>query len=153
MNIGLIAAAVSVLVVLAIIALIVFKKRPRKLKTDKFTDDWQSIQAMCKDKANWPTLLTQADELLDKALKRRRMKGKTMGERLVSAQRLFTNNDDVWFAHNYVKKLIAGDVKRPKESDVKDALIGFRQALRDIGALPSSKPTDKPMEKLPEGKA
>lgn len=137
----LIAAAVAV-VGLAIAALVFLKKRPRRLKTDKFTEEWQTIQSMCKDKANWPTLLTQADELLDTALKRRRMKGKTMGERMVSAQRLFSNNDDVWFAHNYVKKIVSGDVKRPKESDVKDALIGFRQALRDLGALPSSKPTD-----------
>lgn len=146
MNIGLIVGVIIGVLIALVIASIVFKKRPRKLKTEKYTEEWQAIQVMCKDKANWPSLLTQADELLDKALKRRRMKGKTMGERLVSAQRLFTNNDDVWFAHNYVKKIISGDVKRPKESDVKDALIGFRQALRDIGALPSSKPSDTSSE-------
>ncbi len=146
MNIGLISAIVFGLLALLIAAFIVYKRRPRKLKADKFTEDWKTLQAQCKDKANWPDVLVKADELLDKALKRRRIKGKTMGERMVSAQRLFTNNDDVWFAHNFVKKVVGGDVKRLKESDVKDALIGFRQALRDIGALPSSKPTDTPQE-------
>lgn len=146
MNIGLISAFVISALIALVGGLVIFKRRPRKLKTNKFIEDWQALQAMCKDKANWPEVLQKADELLDRALKRRRVKGKTMGERMVSAQRLFTNNDDVWFAHNYVKKILSGDVKRPKESDVKDALIGFRQALRDIGALPSSKSADTPNE-------
>lgn len=143
MNIGIIAVVVVVVLLLAVIGFVVYKKRPRKLKSDKFVDDWKQIQGMCRDKANWPAVITQADELLDKALKRRKLKGKTMGERLVSAQRLLTDNDDVWFAHNLAKKVVNGDIKRLKEADVKDALVGFRQALRDIGALPS--PTsDKP---------
>lgn len=146
MNLGLISAVVFTLVIVGIIGLIVFKRRPRKFKTDKYTDDWRNLQTLCKDKAQWPTVLVQADELLDKALKRRRMKGKTMGERLVSAQRMFTNNDDVWFAHNLTKKVIAGDIKRLKELDVKDALIGFRQALRDLGALPTTTPDNTPTE-------
>ncbi len=60
-----------------------------------------------------------------------------MGEKMVSAQRLFTDNDSLWYAHNLYKKVTAVDSKkRLKESEVKDALVGFRQALRDLGALP-----------------
>lgn len=137
MNIGLISIVIVLFIVFGVVGLVVYRRRPRKLKTDKFTDDWRNLQAMCRDKSNWPTVITQADELLDRALKRRRLKGRTMGERLVSAQRLLTDNDDVWFAHNLAKKILNSEVKRLKEADVKDALVGFRQALRDLGALPS----------------
>jgi hypothetical protein len=121
----------------AIIAAIVLVKRPKQLKTDRFTASWQELQGLCKDKATWPEAITQADKLLDIALKKRKFKGKTMGSRLVAAQRLLSDNDDVWFAHNLAKKIIVNTEIALKESDVKDALVGFRQALKDIGALPS----------------
>ncbi len=113
-------------------------KRPKKLKVSRFVASWRELQGFCRDKATWPQAITQADKLLDAALKKRKLKGKTMGERLVSAQRLFTDNDDTWFAHNLAKKITAQADLNLKESDVKDALMGFRQALKDIGALPDT---------------
>lgn len=113
-------------------------KRPKRLKVDRFIASWRELQSYCRDKTTWPLAVTQADKLLDAALKKRKLKGKTMGERLVSAQRLFTDNDDIWFAHNLAKKIVAGSNANLRESDVKDALMGFRQALKDIGALPDS---------------
>lgn len=111
---------------------------PKKLKPEYFVSQWRDLQAFCKDKKTWPDALTQADKLLDRALKKRKFKGKTMGERMVSAQRMFTENDAVWYAHNLHKKSVADSKFRLKESEVKDALIGFRQALRDLGALPEN---------------
>jgi hypothetical protein len=124
--------------IIAMIALIIAHKRvPRKLKADKYAFRWKELQAYCKDKSTWANAIIEADKLLDAALKRRRFRGKTMGERLVAAQRSFTNNDDVWFAHNLCKKIMTDATVKLKEADVKDALVGFRQALRDLGALPN----------------
>jgi hypothetical protein len=124
-------------VLVVMIALIIAHKRvPRKLKTDKYTQQWKELQAYCKDKSTWANAIIEADKLLDAALKRRRFRGKTMGERLVAAQRSFSNNDDVWFAHNLCKKILTDATVKLRETDVKDALVGFRQALRDLGALP-----------------
>ncbi len=111
------------------------KKIPKKLKVDKYTDKWKKLQSYCKDKSKWPEALSEAEKLLEKALKKRKYKGKTMGEMMVSAQKVFSDNDGVWFAHNLYKKVMAGEVKRIKEEDIKDALMAYRQALRDIGAL------------------
>lgn len=105
-------------------------------KADKFVAEWLELQGLCKDAATWRDALISADKLLDKALKKRRFKGKTMGERLVAAQRFITDNDDIWDAHNLVKKMINHPETKPKESDVKEALISFREALKDVGALP-----------------
>lgn len=112
---------------------------PKKLKPEYFVSKWRELQGLCKDKQTWPEALTQADKLLDSALKKRKFKGKTMGERMVSAQKVFTENDAAWFAHNLYKKTLADPKFRLKESDVRDALVGFRQALRDLGALPEGK--------------
>lgn len=119
-------------------------KGPKKgiRKTTKFIASWRELQAFCKDKNTWHLALIEADKLLDKALKKRRFKGKSMGERMVSAQNFLTENDSVWFSHNLVKKLQSDTEIKLRERDVKRALVGFRQALRDIGALPNGDQKD-----------
>jgi hypothetical protein len=120
-------------------------RRPRKrqIKTEKFEDLWLDLQAYLRNKDTWAEALVEADKLLDKALKKKRFRGKSMGERLVSAQRFITDNDDVWDAHNLVKKIVAknGEVKL-RETDVKENLISFKLALIDLGALPGAKSKD-----------
>lgn len=121
---------------------LVIRRRPRKrdIKITKFVDEWKSLQKYCRAKDTWADALLSADKLLDKALKKRRYKGKSMGERLVSAQRVITDNDDIWDAHNLVKKIIASNGDYPlKETEVKEALISFKLALVDLGALPGVK--------------
>ena len=130
-----IAAIIVASLTFIVLAALVFRRVPKKLKTEKFTFKWRELQAYCKDKALWGQAISEADRLLDTALKRRKFKGKSMGERMVSAQRMFSDNDSVWFAHNLYKKIIADPDVKLKEADVKEALIGFRQALRDLGAL------------------
>lgn len=117
-----------------------YRRLPKRLKSDRFGEQWKRLQVLCKDKATWPQALTEADKLFDTALKKRKFKGKTMGERMVSAQRVLSDNDGIWFAHNLYKKVIAEEITRLKEADVKDALVAYRQALRDIGALKSDQP-------------
>ena len=122
---------------LIVVVYIIYRYSPRKLNQTDFLENWKKIQSFCRDKKTWPKALEEADELLKSALKKRRFKGKSMGEKMVSAQRFFTDNDSLWYAHNLYKKVTAIDSKkRLKESEVKDALVGFRQALRDLGALP-----------------
>ena len=123
---------------LLVVLFILFLYNPRKLKQSYFVERWKKIQSYCRDKKTWPKALEEADKLLRLALKKKRVKGKSMGEKMVSAQRLFTDNDSLWYAHNLYKKVTSNPAtkKKLKESDVKDALIGFRQALRDLEALP-----------------
>jgi hypothetical protein len=110
------------------------KRRPKVLDSAYFQNKWKEAQGYCKDKATWPLAIINADKLLDEALKRRRFRGKTMGERMVSAQRELSDNDGVWFAHKLRNRLVhEADVKL-READVKKALIGIRQALKDVGA-------------------
>jgi hypothetical protein len=116
------------------------RKRPQQLKTTEyFETEWKDLQGLLKDKAQWANAITHADKLLDTALKKRHIGGSSMGARLVKAQRLFTDNDSLWFGHKLRAKLDTDPTANLKEADVKQALLGIRQALKDVGALPDAK--------------
>lgn len=95
---------------------------------------WQSLQKMLADKSTWKDAVLEADKLLDTVLKKRHYKGKTMGERLVAAQHELTANDMVWFSHKLSNKIVNDDLAVTK-NQVKKALLGFWQALKDLGAF------------------
>jgi len=122
---------------LALLGLITFvARRPRKdLDRKYFTSKWNDLQKGLSKTEMWPMAVIQADNLLDEALKKRRFKGKTMGERMVAAQKSFTNNDQTWFGHKLRNRIVHETNVKLVEKDVKNALLGLRQALRDLGAL------------------
>jgi hypothetical protein len=120
---------------LILIVLILVWRMPRRLRRDKFVARWRRLQQRCPDKSQWAQAITEADDLLDEALKKKKYKGKSMGERLVAAQKDFTNNDAVWFGHKLRKKLDDSPEYPLKKHEVQKALFGLRQGLRDIGAL------------------
>lgn len=111
------------------------KPRTRKLNAAKFQQRWQDLQQYCATRRTWPQAIIAADDLLSDALKQKRYKGKTTGERLVAAQHDLTANDSVWFGHKLRDKIDDQDVRTLKKKDILEALAGFRQALRDLGAL------------------
>jgi hypothetical protein len=113
-----------------------FLKRPKKsLDRQYFRKQWRDLQKQCAKAETWALAVIQADSLLDEALKKKRFKGKTMGERLVSAQRSLTNNDGAWFGHKLRNQLVHQTDVALREKDIKSALIGIGQALKDLGAL------------------
>lgn len=122
--------------ILAIVFIAVIAWRiPKRLKHDRYMKRWKQLQDRCADKEQWPQAIIDADDLLGEALKKRKVKGSNTGERLVSAQKKFTNNDAVWFGHKLRTKIDDNpEIKLAKE-DVQKALIGLRQGLKDIGAL------------------
>lgn len=138
-------AQVAIVVGVLLLGLSVFFARslyrllPKRIKQLRYQQRWHELQKLCKTKECWPDALKDADSLLDDILKRRRFKGKSMGERIVSAQRSLSDNDSTWYAHNLYKKVKENPETQLKEADVKKALVGFRQALRDLGALPDGK--------------
>lgn len=138
MNGDLLSIAVVAIVFFGAITLVLaFAKRKRKkpLNVEAFTAKWKDAQKLCANKETWPLAVISADNVLDEALKKAGYKGKTMGERLVAAQRDLSDNDGVWYGHKLRNKLVHESDIKLKQADVKDALTGIRQALRDLGAL------------------
>lgn len=128
-----IAAGILLLVIVTVAGAL--RRKPKKLNVQRYQERWTLVQQHCKNKDTWPLAVINGDKLLDEALKARRYKGKTMGERLVSAQRDLSDNDSVWYGHKLRNKLVHEDVPALKQRDVMRVLTGFRQALKDLGAL------------------
>lgn len=133
--IALIGFVIVGLTILFVIIKMGMRRAPLKPRKKTYNARWQELQKFCKNKETWPEAIYAADKLLDKALIKKGFKGKSMGERLVSAQRTFTDNDALWYSHKLCKKLRENPELKLREKEVKNALIGFRQALKDLGAL------------------
>jgi hypothetical protein len=131
---AIIALVGSALATVGIIFFIV-RRLPKRLKAAHYTRKWRDIQRLCADKSNWPQAILLSDLLLDEILRKKRKEGKTMGERMVSAQKTFTANEAIWKAHKLANHVRTHNALNLKENDVKESLIAYRQALRDLGAL------------------
>lgn len=133
------AAAVGAILVIVIGLVIWLRRRKRPLDQLYFKKEWADLQKLLRNKQRWDVALVQADNLLDIALKKNKFRGKSMGERLVKAQRQFSDNDSIWFGHKLRNKIESDPEMKLKEADLKEALIGIRQGLKDLGALPDGK--------------
>jgi hypothetical protein len=110
-------------------------KRAARLDRSYFQNSWMELLARVKSPEGMMLAIIDADKLLDEALKKHHFKGKTMGERLVSAQRIISDNDAVWYAHKLRNRLVHEPNVRLKKKEAQTALAGFKQGLRDLGAF------------------
>jgi hypothetical protein len=100
-----------------------------------FEAQWMELLARVKTADGMVLAVIDADKLLDEALKKHHFKGKTMGERLVAAQRALNDNDAVWYAHKLRNRLVHEPQVRLKKREAQAALAGFKKGLQDLGAL------------------
>lgn len=126
-----IAFGVAMLVSVGILS----RRVTHRLNQDYFQKKWLELLARVKTADGMVLAVIDADKLLDEALRRRSFKGKTMGERLVSAQRSLTDNDAVWYAHKLRNRLVHEPNTKLKKREAQNALAGFKRGLKDLGAL------------------
>lgn len=112
-----------------------YKRFPRRVKRELYVVRWKKLQQRLPDRSQWRQAIIEADDLLAEALQKKRFKGKSTGERMVEAQKIFTNNDAVWFGHKLRTRLDASPETPLRQEDVQKALYGLREGLKDIGAL------------------
>lgn len=119
-------------------AIVSLSRRGSVLNVEKYRSRWIEIEGQL-DRNNPQTFslcILHADSLLDKALRERGISGKTMGERMRQMQGKWTNGNGVWAAHKIRNRIahepetINLDYERTKQ-----ALISFKQALKDVGAI------------------
>lgn len=129
--IGAIVFGVVILLVVSRLA----RKFARRLNRSYFESKWSELLQRVKTPEGIVLSVIDADKLLDEALRKKGYKGKTMGERLVAAQRELSDNDGVWFAHKLRNRLVHEPDVRLRKNDARDALGGIKQGLKDLGAL------------------
>ncbi len=135
LNMWTLAAGIIGLLVVVFGAGLLARRRPKRLNRQYYHDKWQTLQKLLANKETWPLAIIDADKLLDDALRRCRYKGKSMGERLMTAQHDIQDNDAVWSGHKLRNRLVHESDVKLTEKEVKQALLGIRAALKDLGAL------------------
>lgn len=132
-------AFLAAIIIFGVIILALLSKfaprRQSRLDQAFFQQQWAELLARVKTPEGMVLAIVDADKLLDHALKKHHFKGKTMGERLVSAQRRLSDNDAVWYAHKLRNRLVHEPNVKLKKKEAQAALAGFRQGLKDLGAL------------------
>lgn len=111
------------------------RRRTPRLDQAYFHQKWMELLSRVKTPEGMVLAVIDADKLLDEALKKCHYRGKTMGERLVAAQRDIHDNDAVWYAHKLRNRLVHEPSVRLKKREAQNALAGFKQGLNDLGAL------------------
>lgn len=129
--------AVLLLAVVGVIYLVFSSKGNTKLNVARFQTKWLEIENSVSrnNEASWQLAILNADKLLDQALRESRYKGTTMGERMKSAQKVWSNANYVWGAHKVRNRLAhETDVKLSYDITLR-SLSAFKQALKDLGAI------------------
>lgn len=109
-----------------------FTRRRSGLDNKYYRERWAKIEQVQKmGEAGWQVAIIQADKLLDQALKQRGFAGDTMGDRLKSAHA----GDKVWAAHKVRNRIAHERDVKLNAFIVNQALRGFKQGLKSVGAL------------------
>ena len=112
------------------------RKTSKKLDLEKYKKDWSDIeQSITADNKTQQFAIIQADKLLDRALKESGFSGNTMAERMTSASRVFSQRESVWTAHKLRNRIAHESNAKINQQWAKKALLSFKRALKDLGAL------------------
>lgn len=130
-------AAVFIAGGLLFVIITIAKRGPVGLDVEKYRSKWLSIeQQLERDNLSACQMcVLNADKLLDQAMIEKGVAGKTMGDRLKQLQTQWTNANNVWSAHKLRNKIAHEPDISVDYHSVKSALAGFKQALKDIGAI------------------
>lgn len=129
--------AAVIIVAVVLFALITFSKRGGGLDVDKYRVRWLAVeQSLIPDnEASHHLAVLNADKLVDQALRDKGFRGNTMGERLKSARDALPHRNDVWTAHKLRNQIAHEPDVRVSYDQARRALKGFKQALKDLGAI------------------
>ena len=133
----LILIAIFLVAVVGVVYLVFTRKSSPKLNIEKYQTKWLAVENSVSrnNSASWQLAIFNADKLVDLALKERRFAGQTMGERMKSAEKVWSNVNHIWGAHKIRNRLAhETDVHLTYETTLR-ALTAFKQALKDLGAI------------------
>lgn len=139
MNTSVVVFLVAALVVGAgvLILMTMTRRGGRALDVAKYQSQWLAIERTLV--ADQPTtaeiVILRADKLVDQALRERGYTGQTMGERMKNAQSTWSNANHIWGAHKLRNQLAHEQNFTISYQSAKRALVAYRQALKDLGAI------------------
>jgi hypothetical protein len=135
----LLAFMIGILIVgiLLIVVITLTKRGPVGLDVEKYRSRWLQVEASLKrdEVSSYHLAVLNADKLLDQALRERGVKGETMGERMKTVRDTWSSANNVWSAHKLRNQIAHEPDVSVSYDDARRALAGFKQALKDVGAI------------------
>lgn len=129
--------AIVIVGALFLVIMAVTKHAPHHVDRARYQADWLKIENnLSRDEPSSHILaVLNADKLLDRALRESHYQGQTMGDRLKSAQNKWSNTNEIWEAHKLRNRLAHETGVSVSYDEAKRALVGFKRALKDLGAI------------------
>lgn len=129
--------AAVLIVGVILFAVITFSKRGGGLDVEKYRMRWLAVEQSLvrENESSYHLAVLNADKLVDQALRDKGFRGQTMGERLKAAKDKLTHRNDIWEAHKLRNKIAHESDVRVSYDQARRALAGFKQALKDLGAI------------------
>ena len=130
-------AAILVFAAILFAVITLTKRGPSNLDVNKYRSKWLSIEQQLKrdETSTYHLCILNADSLLDQAMKDRGIQGAVMADRMKIMKQKWSNADSIWAAHKLRNKIAhESDVKINYEN-TRRALMAFKQALKDVGAI------------------
>lgn len=114
-----------------------FHHTSHQLNVEKYRRKWLEIEQLLSkdDERNRQFAVIEADKLLDIAMKESGIRGDTMGERLKTAKDRWSNQNAVWSSHKLRNQIVHEADVQVSFDTARRALAGFKQALKDMGAI------------------
>ena len=133
----LILIAIFLVAVVGVVYLVFTRKSSPKLNIEKYQTKWLAVENSVSrnNSASWQLAIFNADKLVDLALKERRFAGQTMGERMKSAEKVWSNANHIWGAHKIRNRLAHETDVHLTYGTTLRALTAFKQELKDLGAI------------------
>jgi fructose-specific phosphotransferase system component IIB len=130
---------IGILVIGALLVVVIMltKKGAVQLDVNKYRSKWMGIETQLdkNDLSRCSMAVLNADKLLDQAMREKGVKGQTMGERMKTLKETWSNANAVWGAHRLRNQIAHETDHRVTYDDARRALSGFKQALKDVGAI------------------
>ena len=124
--------------------------KPKPKISVRISLDWQDKEIVSKRWADVENLLElgrpsnfqkavlEADKIVDFVLKKMRVPGETMGDRIRSAQKRFSNYQTyqaLWDAHKIRNRIVHEMNSEVLNYEAKEAITKFKKVLSDLGAI------------------
>ena len=113
------------------------KQAGNKAKLEALREHWEQVELHILQGTTHALAISEADKILDSALKISGFSGETMGNRLKSSESRFDSSlyNNIWQAHKLRNTLAHEIGAQVSTSEAQKAIATFRQALYQLGVL------------------
>lgn len=138
MNLTLVFLLAGIIIIASLMLILIsLKKGIKPLDVEYYRSKCFEIEHQLKrnDPTSCHFCVLNGDKLVDQALKCKGFKGKTMADRLKNASKFLSDNNAVWAAHKVRNKIAHEPDATVGYDQAKSALLAYRKALKDLGAI------------------